>query len=215
MNTEFRVIPAGERHIEGIVQCRMRAFPDYFATLIGPAFIRASSQFYVSHPDGIVFVALTGEDRVVGVVAGGKPELRSLFTRKRLPRLAFNIIWAGIADSRARRRLAQHLGSFVKKVLVKLKLLKQEKLREPPPDPPGTWSSLLTVGADPDFRGMGIGSAVMQAFADESKKRGYRTMRLSVYNDNAAAIALYQKCGWETILRTTRGTYFKKTLEQD
>lgn len=38
---------------------------------------------------------------------------------------------------------------------------------------------------------------LLAAAADVARERGYRDIRLDAYPDNAPAIALYEKCGYE------------------
>jgi ribosomal protein S18 acetylase RimI-like enzyme len=73
---------------------------------------------------------------------------------------------------------------------------------------------LLSICTHPDYSGRGIGKALMEAFRAESQARGYKTMRLSAHLGNNPAIALYKKCGWEVILETSRGIYFRRKVEK-
>ena len=55
-----------------------------------------------------------------------------------------------------------------------------------------------------DFRGRGIGSALMDAMLDLADNwLGLRRLELTVYTDNAPAVRLYEKCGF-TIEGTAR-----------
>lgn len=49
-----------------------------------------------------------------------------------------------------------------------------------------------------DFWGMGIGSALMGEILDQAKAAGFEQAELEVVSTNAAAIALYQKMGFQT-----------------
>ncbi|MER3547076.1 MAG: GNAT family N-acetyltransferase, partial [Rhodanobacteraceae bacterium] len=55
---------------------------------------------------------------------------------------------------------------------------------------------LYSIAISHAARGRGAGAALLQAAEDEARKRGCDTMRLEVRSDNAAAIALYEKCGY-------------------
>lgn len=214
-NQGLSVIVAEERHLDEMVQCHIKAFPGEFMTLIGARFIKDFYKFHMSHEDGIVFVALGSSGKVVGLVAGGKPELREQFSRRRVPLYVLDIAFSAITSNYARRRLLQHMCSAIKKILTKLGLTADNAVKvEPLPDPPGTWSSLLSICTDPEFCDRGVGKLLMQTFRAESMARGYKTMRLSVHPDNNAAIALYKRCGWKIILESPRGLYFKRSVEE-
>ena len=50
-----------------------------------------------------------------------------------------------------------------------------------------------------DWQGKGVGTALMRAIVDVADNWiGYRRLELTVYTDNAAAVALYRKFGFET-----------------
>ena len=50
-----------------------------------------------------------------------------------------------------------------------------------------------------DWHGKGVGTALMAAIVDLADNwLGYRRLELTVYTDNAAAVALYRKFGFET-----------------
>jgi ribosomal protein S18 acetylase RimI-like enzyme len=49
---------------------------------------------------------------------------------------------------------------------------------------------------DRDWRGRGVGSALMQAAISLARQRGLHKLSLEVFTHNAGAIALYRKCGF-------------------
>lgn len=54
----------------------------------------------------------------------------------------------------------------------------------------------LGMGLLPEFRGKGIGYALMTAVLNHAKKQGLEKVELNVYTSNSAAIALYRKAGF-------------------
>ena len=56
----------------------------------------------------------------------------------------------------------------------------------------------------PDWRGRGVGSALMEAAIAWCRRSGVEKIELSVYPDNAAARALYAKFGFREEGRLTR-----------
>jgi putative acetyltransferase len=49
---------------------------------------------------------------------------------------------------------------------------------------------------DRDWRGRGVGSALMQAAISRARQQGLHKLSLEVFAHNAGAIALYRKCGF-------------------
>ncbi len=214
MDTEISIVKAQRKHIEGMACCHMKSFPGEFMTLIGKRFIKGFYKFYIVSQNSIVIVAVNESDEVVGLVAGGMPELRKRFTAMRVPLYVFDILISAIVNSNCRTRFLQHVSGAFRKMLIRLHLASAEAIiEEPPADPTGTWSSLLSVCTLPDYCGRGIGSRLMGEFRKQSKALGYETIRLSVHLDNEPAIALYEKCGWKEIFRNVRGIYFKRNVK--
>lgn len=55
---------------------------------------------------------------------------------------------------------------------------------------------VYSIAVDPAARGRGVARALMTAMEDDARARGCREMRLEVASRNAAAISLYQQCGY-------------------
>lgn len=54
----------------------------------------------------------------------------------------------------------------------------------------------LGMGVHPEFRGRGIGEALVRACLDKTPRKGITRIELDVRADNAPAIALYRKLGF-------------------
>lgn len=57
---------------------------------------------------------------------------------------------------------------------------------------------ITNVAVDPSCRRMGIGEAILEALLTEAKQRDAEQVALEVRVSNVAAVALYQKHGFET-----------------
>lgn len=71
----------------------------------------------------------------------------------------------------------------------------------------------LGMGLIPEYRGQGLGSKLLLAVVDHSKRFGLEKIELNVYTSNTSAIALYKKFGFEDegLIRKYRkldGQYF-------
>lgn len=58
-------------------------------------------------------------------------------------------------------------------------------------------AKIARVAVDPDVWGRGIGAALMRALPERLRELGFRAARLSVYVENARAVALYENAGWQ------------------
>jgi RimJ/RimL family protein N-acetyltransferase len=68
----------------------------------------------------------------------------------------------------------------------------------PYPEPGFTHVARLGMGILKDFRGCGIGTRLLSACLAQAKDTPLEKVELHVFADNAAAIALYQKLGFQS-----------------
>jgi L-amino acid N-acyltransferase YncA len=57
------------------------------------------------------------------------------------------------------------------------------------------------------YRGIGIGTRIMETLVEESKKAGLKILVLSVFDTNKIAKQLYQKMGFKEVGRIRNGAY--------
>ncbi len=53
------------------------------------------------------------------------------------------------------------------------------------------------LGVRADFRGRGVGAALLDFAEDQAHSRGLRRLRLGVVSENTGAIRLYERCGFK------------------
>ncbi|HNQ87850.1 MAG TPA: GNAT family N-acetyltransferase [Verrucomicrobiota bacterium] len=206
---------ACESDLPGLVRCHQAAFPNEFMTLMGRRFIALFYEFYIHQPQGICLLWRDGKTgRVAGSVAGGDPSLRAAFVSQSLGWLLASAPLQAVRHRRVRQRLAQHVGKGALGVLRRLGAMQRWVPGAWSPDEmKGRWSSLLSIGVDPEFRGRGIGRHLLEGFRWESARLGYRAMRLSVHDDNDRALALYRAAGWREITATPEGIYLARSVD--
>lgn len=71
-------------------------------------------------------------------------------------------------------------------------------------------AEILTIGVDPSWRGGGLGAALLGHAAVLAAARGARALFLEVAEDNAEALALYQRVGFRPSGRR-RGYYRRRS----
>ena len=211
----LQIVTADDTHLAGMVALHTRAFAGEFLTLLGPSVLRAFYRFYVRQAQGIALVAVEADSAAVrGLVCGGDPGLRRRFIRRCAGQLIRGAVQGACRHRRVRQRLSDHGRQAGAGLSRRLRGRPDAALTNPEPNlPPGRWSSLLSICADPDHRGRGIGRLLMEGFRAESRRRGYRLMRLSVHNDNTAAIQLYEQCGWSIASTSTTAAYFTRATD--
>jgi ribosomal-protein-alanine N-acetyltransferase len=63
----------------------------------------------------------------------------------------------------------------------------------------GAQSDVQTIAVDPRMQGTGLGSRLLWALIDAAREQGARELLLEVRSDNAPAIQMYQRFGFERI----------------
>ena len=62
-----------------------------------------------------------------------------------------------------------------------------------------TWGRVSMLGVDPDYRGRGVGKAVLLAGLLYLKEEGFQVAELTVDSENQAAYTLYRSVGFEVL----------------
>ena len=75
----------------------------------------------------------------------------------------------------------------------------------------GLDSDVMTMGVLPDFRGRGLGRALMDALLELARQRGSERVFLEVRASNTPAITLYEQSGFERVGVTK--AYFRNPRE--
>src|SRR5438093_1472735 len=70
MRASWKVVPLAIRHLPEVVDVHLRAFPNFFATFLGPRFLRELYGSFQADPGVIGLVAEDLSGRVLGVVVG-------------------------------------------------------------------------------------------------------------------------------------------------
>lgn len=71
---------------------------------------------------------------------------------------------------------------------------------------------LTYIGVDPSSRGHGIARALIRAFVDAAAQAGYDRIVLSVETDNASAITLYERSGFQITRTFYEGSYHRHRM---
>jgi GNAT superfamily N-acetyltransferase len=167
----------------------MRAFPEFFLSLLGPRFLEEFYRAVISDPNGIALVAVAEDTRgVLGLVVGVLEPSRFYRT------LALRRGWAfGLAALPALCRRPSILGRLARGLVYRGDA------------PRGSSRALLSsIAVDPQAQGLGIGGGLLRRWADEARGRGAAGGYLTTdADDNAIVNGFYAGAGWrvdETIV---------------
>jgi ribosomal protein S18 acetylase RimI-like enzyme len=174
---------------EPIAELHAQAFHDSLHTRLGQTYVHRLLHWFVEDPERISLAACDDANRVVGYVLGAPLEQLGEMSRRLLPTALRGVMlkpWL-LINSEFRRVCLSRLYGLVGTAPVGV-----------PHDVNLTLPimSLVGIGVAANARGQGVGRALMQAFETASRDRQMGSLELTVRQENAAAIRLYEGAGW-------------------
>jgi ribosomal protein S18 acetylase RimI-like enzyme len=204
-DNRVRIETFGAAHLQEVVAIHLQAFADFKNVRLGRAYAEAFLEWFYKAPDGVALsarVSANAAGYVVGAPIGYQTRLYrrlapvvicSLVTRPMLlaDRAIVSALWSGLWA----------LGGRTARVTT---------LRELP----SPTYALVGIGVTRAVRGRRVGEALLRAFEVEVRRRGGRSMQLSVLRENQAACRLYSRCGWALHSQSTASMLrYSKVLE--
>ena len=185
---------ADPEDLSGIAELFLAAFPE-------------SIEHYVGHPIGpnaiedAVAIALGAEPGAFLVAEVGGRIAGYSFT----PSKFSNLVRTALLGGRLLRMSWRWITGRYKIGLKPVKIAVRNWLniwREARKEEHQAEARILSIAVHPDFQGMGIGTGLMRRGIAYLKEKGERTIRLEVRPENAAAVHVYEKLGFEAKGRT-------------
>lgn len=167
--------------VRSAARLHAEAFPGFFLSALGPAFLREFYRGFVTDAAAVTVVALDGVGNIVGVVVGST-QPGGFF--KRLVRKQF--LGFIVASVLAVVRHPRSLPRLLKAVLYR---------GDVPVDVSGALLSSICVS--PNAQNAGVGSVLIHAWTDALRERGLTRAYLTTDRvDNDAANQFYVRAGW-------------------
>jgi ribosomal protein S18 acetylase RimI-like enzyme len=221
---ELRYERLAKEHLEQVTVLHEACFEGYYLTRLGPSFLRAMYGWYVDSPQAIAHVAIDGQGRVVGFVAGttnAEDYHRSLF-RRRGGALLGALVGRLFTSPVETARLAWERKDLLPQALSSMLARGSSGPLEDAPEPEEGAASLVSIGVEPSQRRSGIGRRLTELFVNEAGERGCEVVTLSVREDNPGARLFYESMGWTEVSTSADEyhgsrsiTYQKKTGKED
>jgi ribosomal protein S18 acetylase RimI-like enzyme len=179
------------RHVDAVAAIHRAAFPGFFLSQLGDAFLRLYYRQFTAASDTIAYTASQHGQPIAFVAGAVDPSgfYRRLFARRWL---SFGVaaLPAVLRDPRRLRRV----------------LRGATHARENPAG--SSVAGLFSLAVAPASQGVGVGRALVRAFLDDAAARCCREIRLTTdAAANDAVNAFYHSCGFErrTTFRTPEG----------
>ncbi len=189
--------------METLAAIHLAAFKGYMNSRMGKKYVRAFLRWFLTYPNSIALKA-TLRGAAIGYVVGAPLGYAQPMNR--------SLLKTGICSIISHPHVLLH-PNFTRAASAKLRLLLGRKpasitLKQPE----GKGISLVGIGVHPQSSGNGVGTAIMKAFENKARLIGMGYMRLSVYDHNEVARAVYEKSGWKIAERVGNALYYQKSL---
>ena len=174
---------ATNNDVDTICQLHCDAFPGFFLTSLGSAFLRQLYRSFISEKSGCCLVAVD-EGNVVGFAAGTSvPDFFFPMIRKK--RL-FRFAWSALP------------GLLKNPIFVVRKCWSALSYKGEPVPNIGNAALLSSLAVSPSCAGRGIGAELVSAFGKEMKRSGATAMYLTTdAEENDQVNRFYEKCGFQ------------------
>lgn len=171
--------------VEELVELHRQAFPDFFLTNLGPAFLRQIYGGFLCDPQGICLVAEENE-KVVGLAVGTLAP--AIFFRRLLRERGWALAWAAAPGL---------LRNFF---FVAHKCLGALWYRGEAPRAVADAALLSSLAVSPAMARRGVGRALVREFARAVKAGGGQLVYLTTdLSRNESANRFYAHCGFELL----------------
>lgn len=178
----IRVRQARPNDISAIVCTHVGAFPDFFLTLLGPAFLARLYRGFAEEDVAMLLVAETDGD-VSGFVAGSRAPLE--FFRRMRRKHGVQMACVAIPS------LLRHPVRVAERLFAAANYAGDQ-----PPDLPGYWL-LSSLGVAAEKAGRGMGEALVRRFCEKAAAASGRGVYLLTdADDNDRTLGFYRKCGF-------------------
>lgn len=180
MGVERSVRKMQRSDIDEVVAAHLKAFPGFFLSFLGAAFLRELYHSIVLDPTGISFVCCEGKE-VKGFVAG-TDQPAGLYRRLVRQR------WWCFALAAIR--------PAVRKPAIAPRLWRALRMPQEVPASPGV-GTLMSIGVLPEEQGQGIAHELVRKFLSEARRRGLSEVNLTTDRlDNEEVNRFYQQLGF-------------------
>lgn len=167
--------------VSEVVDVHMQSFTGFFLTFLGRGFLRQLYTGFIEHEGSGLFVAVNGENRIVGFLAYS--DNLSGFYRHLINKHLISFAWyAGLG--------------FLRKPQIFFRLIRAftysgEAKREE------NYIELSSIGVMPETEGTGIGSKLIGALQKKAEPNRYKYIKLETdAENNAGTNHFYQKNGF-------------------
>lgn len=173
---------ATSNEIDAIVSVHEAAFPNFFLTQLGTAFLHLYYTTVMRHEDGVL-LACKMDGETIGLCAG--TVMSAGFNKRLIKANLFKYGWESIKIL------------FIKPEAL-IHLIKNMSKEDSAICDDGKYAELLSIAVDPKVQRTGAGKAMLLELEKVLKEKGGERLSLTTdYKDNDKAVSFYRSLGYE------------------
>ena len=203
--------------LDALTECQIAAFPDSLSSLLGKRFCAKMLEWYIVAERGVLF-HVVDDGHVAGYCSGvvtkfqGQHGASTSIVQYAFVEFALAFVrrpWLLLHPEMLKKRQLIARNLRMKFKVESPDLLKQEF--RPAPKATTYWG-LVGIGVTPQYRGKGLGTLLLNEFERKAREDGVDEVHLSVKQQNAGAIKLYERNGWRVSSRSSDSFEMSKSL---
>lgn len=168
--------------IDAIVSVHEAAFPSFFLTQLGPAFLHLYYKSVMNNKDGVLLVCVM-DGKIIGLCAG--TVLSSGFNKRLIKANLFQFGWESIKILFTKPKSLVHL-------------MKNMSKEDSSVGDDGKYAELLSLAVHPKAQRSGAGKAMILELEKVIKEKGGGRLSLTTdYEDNDKTVGFYKSLGYE------------------
>ena len=168
--------------IDVIVRVHEAAFPNFFLTQLGTAFLTLYYKSVMYHKDSVLLVCKM-DGTTIGLCAG--TVLSAGFNTKLIKANLFRFGWESIKI-------------LLTKPKALIRLMKNMSKEDSSVSDDGNYAELLSIAVDPKVQRSGAGKTMLLELEKVIKEKGGERLSLTTdYEDNDKAVSFYKSLGYE------------------
>jgi ribosomal protein S18 acetylase RimI-like enzyme len=167
--------------VDQVVNVHLSSFQGFFLTFLGPEFLSLLYTYMVSSSDGVGYVFMDDDQRIVGFVCGStQPSgFYKRFFKKQWLHIVLATLWPVVRNPSISPRLVWRV------------------LRPPQASTDSGTATLLSIAVLREHQNKGVGKLLAQEFLSEMQRRGIERVNLTTDKEgNDAGNAFYQRLGF-------------------
>jgi len=186
---QIEIVPISGELLEQAAEVHLEAFHDRASGRLGRRYAVAFIRWFADRPDTVALAALV-DGKVGGYLVGAPLGYQRDINR--------DLFWTVFVSTLVRPRIWFSF-NFIRIVLGRLQVMIGSKQQSTLPELPRPTFCEVGIGVSTRARGRGVGVQMLKAFEAEGRRRGMKSIISSVYRENTAGRALFEKGGYSAM----------------